>query len=90
MEVAESGGEGHPEPVWIHLLRDTDLEGSPVRSEGLEVVEATDVSQFLDAGWDGLLFVNDFFFRLLFRVRTDSEFVADWRAHAGQAARAKT
>jgi hypothetical protein len=83
MEVAESNGEGQPEPVWIQLLRDTDLEGSPVRSEGLEVVEATDLSQFLDAGWDGLLFVNDFFFRLLFRVGTDSEFVADWRTHAG-------
>ena len=71
------------EDIWIQILRDTDLEGAPARSEGLELIETTDPARFLEVGWAELLFVNDFFVRILLRAEADPAFVTGWTRHSG-------
>lgn len=71
------------EDIWIQILRDTDLEGEPARSEGLELIDTTDPARFLEVGWAELLLVNDFFVRILLRAQADPAFVTGWTRHSG-------
>lgn len=66
-----------------YLLRTTDSEDAPVRSEGIDFIESTDLRQFLHAGWVELLFVTDYFFRAVIRVEEDRDFVKEWQDHGG-------
>ena len=67
----------------LYILRDTDLEESPVRSEGLDFIETTDLEQFVEAGWAELLLIGDYLFRVLLHTEQDDDFSAEWQDHAG-------